>query len=94
MVGAYVHWELKIKRGLPAVLAWVIALAACALIGALSHLAVMRQLRRASPLAGCRDAGYLIVLLSGAALRYGQRVTQASRSCPDNPLEFGARRLR
>ena len=51
MVGAYVFWEMKVKHGLPSVAAWIIAVAGCALIGAAAHLLVMRQLKRASPLA-------------------------------------------
>jgi sulfate-transporting ATPase len=51
MVGAYVHWELKVKHGWPSPLAWIAAVTACALIGVASHVLVMRQLKRASPLA-------------------------------------------
>src|SRR5688500_6485354 len=51
MVGAYLYWEVKVKHGLPSPLAWVIAVAGCALIGAAAHMLVMRQLKRASPLA-------------------------------------------
>ncbi|MDH4144595.1 MAG: branched-chain amino acid ABC transporter permease/ATP-binding protein [Acidimicrobiia bacterium] len=89
MVGAYLHWEIKVKHEQPAVLAWIVALAACALIGALSHLGVMRQLRRASPLARVvATLGIYIVLLSAAALRYGQRVTQVSSELPQNPIDI------
>src|SRR5688500_15146696 len=74
MVGAYVHWELKIKRGWPAPAAWVIAVAFCALIGVAAHVLVMRQLKRASPLARIvATLGMLIVIQSLAVLRYGAR---------------------
>ena len=46
---AYLHWEVKVEHGQPAWLAWLVGLTGCALIGALSHLLIMRQLRRASP---------------------------------------------
>ncbi len=91
MVGAYVHWELKEQHGLPAVIAWPAALAVCAAIGAAAHLGVMRQLQRASPLARIvATLGLYIVLLSGAAIRYGQRVTQVSSELPQNPIELGS----
>lgn len=91
MVGAYVHWELKVKHGLPAVVAWPVALAVCAAIGAAAHLGVMRQLQRASPLARIvATLGLYIVLLSGAAIRYGQRVTQVSSELPQKPIELGS----
>jgi len=90
MVGAYVHWELKEQHGLPAVVAWPAALAVCAAIGAAAHLGVMRQLQRASPLARIvATLGLYIVLLSGAAIRYGQRVTQVNSELPQNPIELG-----
>lgn len=83
MVGAYIHWEVKVKQGQPWWLAWIIGLLACAAIGALSHLLVMRQLRRASPLARIvATLGILIVLQSAAVLRYGARVTAVSSELP------------
>ncbi|MCC6437520.1 MAG: ATP-binding cassette domain-containing protein [Acidimicrobiales bacterium] len=83
MVGAYIHWEVKVKQEQPWWLAWIIGLLACAAIGALSHLLVMRQLRRASPLARIvATLGILIVLQSAAVLRYGARVTAVSSELP------------
>ena len=73
MVGAYVEWEVKVKHGQPCVAGLGRpASLACAVIGALTHLLIMRQLRRASPLARIvATLGVLIVLQSGgrAALR-------------------------
>jgi len=69
MVGAYVHWELKEQHGLPAVVAWPVALAVCAAIGAAAHLGVMRQLQRASPLA--RIVATLLHELRRRGGRYG-----------------------
>src|SRR6185503_14032009 len=51
MVGAYVQWEVKEEYGQSIVVSWAAGLLTCALIGALTHLLIMRQLRRASPLA-------------------------------------------
>jgi len=83
MVGAYVHWEVKVKHGQPVWVAWPIALLSCALLGALVHLLVMRQLRRASPLARIvATLGVLIILQSAAVLRYGARVTAVTSELP------------
>src|SRR3977135_1002784 len=71
MVGAYIEWELKKKNGLPGPLEWALAIVACAALGALTHLLVMRRLRRASPLARIVSTlGVLIVVQAVAVLRY------------------------
>jgi sulfate-transporting ATPase len=89
MVGAYLHWELKYKRGWPAPAAWVIAVAFCALIGVAAHVLVMRQLKRASPLARIvATLGMLIVIQSLAVLRYGARVTPLQSELPENPIRI------
>src|SRR5687767_10146656 len=51
MVGAYVAWEIRTKHEQPFWLALIIGVLVSALLGALTHVLVMRQLRRASPLA-------------------------------------------
>src|SRR4029078_532392 len=76
MVGAYVEWEVKVKHGQSVVVAWAAGLLTCALIGALTHLLIMRRLLRASPLARIvATLGVLIVLQAGAVLRYGSEST-------------------
>jgi len=91
MVGAYIEWEVKVKHHQSWWLAWLIALFACAALGALSHLLVMRQLRRASPLARIvATLGILIMLQSAAVLRYGARVTSVNSELPRKLLRpFG-----
>ena len=91
MVGAYVEWEVKVKHHQPVVVAWAAGIAVCAVIGALSHLLVMRQLRRASPLARIvATLGLLIILQSAAVLRYGARVTSVPSELPRNLIHpFG-----
>jgi sulfate-transporting ATPase len=91
MVGAYIEWEVKVKHGQPVWLAWVCGILACALLGALTHVVVMRQLRRASPLARIvATLGVLIVLQAAAVLRYGARVTFVRTELPHNVLHpFG-----
>ncbi len=89
MVGAYVHWELKVKHGLPAPVAWVAAVAVCALLGAAAHLGVMRQLKRASPLARIvATLGMLILITSFAVIRYGARVTPLRSELPETPIHM------
>ena len=91
MVGAYIEWEVKVKHHQPWWLAWIASLLACAVLGALSHLLVMRQLRRASPLARIvATLGILIMLQSAAVLRYGARVTSVNSELPRKLLRpFG-----
>jgi sulfate-transporting ATPase len=91
MVGAYVQWEVKEEYGQSVVVAWAAGLLVCALIGALTHLLIMRQLRRASPLARIvATLGVLIVLQAGAILRYGSKITFVTSELPVTVLEpFG-----
>ena len=90
MVGAYVEWEVK-SNGHNVVVAWAAGLLACALIGALTHLLIMRRLRRASPLARIvATLGVLIVLQAGAVLRYGSKITFVTSELPVTVLDpFG-----
>ena len=90
MVGAYIHWEFK-SNGHSPVVAWTAGLFACALIGALTHLLVMRRLRRASPLARIvATLGVLIILQAAAVLRYGSSITFVTAELPVTVLKpFG-----
>ena len=51
MVGAYIFWELHDQHGMNFFAAAIPALAACAVIGAVSYLLFLRPLRNATPLA-------------------------------------------
>ena len=85
MVGAYIHFEVKVEHGQPWWLAWPAALAGCAVLGALSHLLIMRQLRRAAPLARIvATLGLLVVLQSAAVIRYGARGEPVKSELPRN----------
>lgn len=90
MVGAYIEWEFK-SNGHHVVVAWTAGLLACALIGALTHLLIMRRLRRASPLARIvATLGVLIILQAGAVLRYGSAITFVRSELPVTVVEpFG-----
>src|SRR4051812_14770096 len=91
MVGAYVEWEVKTQYDQNIVVAWIAGLVTCAVIGALTHLLIMRRLRRASPLARIvATLGVLIVLQAGAVLRYGSKITFVKSELPVTVLEpFG-----
>jgi branched-subunit amino acid ABC-type transport system permease component len=70
MVGAYFEYELQYHHGWPFVPALIIGILVSALLGAITHLFVMRPLRRASPLARVvATLGVLIVLESIGYLR-------------------------
>jgi ABC-type branched-subunit amino acid transport system ATPase component/branched-subunit amino acid ABC-type transport system permease component len=72
MVGAFVAWELKFQHGWGYWPALVVGVAVSALVGALTHLLIMRPLRRVSPLVRViATLGVLITLQSIAVLRYG-----------------------
>ncbi|MCU1503136.1 MAG: transporter related protein [Ilumatobacteraceae bacterium] len=91
MVGAYVEWEVRTKHGQSFPVALIAGVLASAALGALTHLLVMRQLRRASPLARIvATLGVLILLQAWAVIRYGARVTFVKVELPDNVVHpFG-----
>lgn len=83
MVGAYVAFEVRADGERPFLVALVVGIAVSALIGALTHVLVMRSLRRASPLARIvATLGVLILLQAAAILRYGARVTFVDPELP------------
>ena len=51
MAAAFVTWELNVTHGVPYTLAALIGTSVAAGLGAATHLLVMRNLKRASPLA-------------------------------------------
>lgn len=72
MVGAFAFYECTSEHSLPLWLGAVIAMALCALIGALIHLVVLRPMRRSSALSRViATLGVTIALQSGAYLLYG-----------------------
>src|SRR2546425_5393292 len=85
MAGAYVTWEIHDHAGQPFLLAFVAGVLAAAALGALTHLLIMRPLRRASPLARIvATLGVLISLQAGAVLKYGSGVAYVKSQLPDN----------
>ncbi|MDY7106851.1 MAG: branched-chain amino acid ABC transporter permease/ATP-binding protein [Actinomycetota bacterium] len=88
MVGAYAAWETRVTHGQSVVVSWAVGIAVGAVIGALTHLLIMRQLRRASPLARIvATLGVLIVLQAAAVLRYGSRITFVESELPTTAVE-------
>jgi sulfate-transporting ATPase len=90
VVGAYIEYELAVSNGVPTVLAIILGVLASAAIGALTHLLIMRQLRRASPLA--RIVATLGVLITIQALLlqfYGSTVKFSPSALPTSTIHFG-----
>ncbi len=72
MAGVFLQWDLHIQHGWAFWPSVVVGVAFSALIGALTHLFIMRPLRRASPLVRViATLGVLITLQAIAVLRYG-----------------------
>ena len=90
MVGAYVEWEIAVQHGLPFGLALVCGVVASALLGAATHLLVMRQLRRASPLARIvATLGVLITLQAAVIVKYGSTVKFIPSALPTHVINLG-----
>ncbi len=90
MVGAYIGWEISVQDGLPFVLALLAGVATSALLGALTHLLVMRQLRRASPLARIvATLGVLVTLQAAVVVKFGSTVKFVPSSLPTTAIHLG-----
>ncbi|MBI5104867.1 MAG: ATP-binding cassette domain-containing protein [Solirubrobacterales bacterium] len=91
MVGAFLQWELQFKHGWgfwPAAVAGVLL---SALVGALTHLLLMRPLRRVSPLVRViATLGVLITLQSIAVLRYGTNPQFVPSELPTDRWEISS----
>jgi sulfate-transporting ATPase len=90
MVGAYIGWEISVQNGLPFALALVAGVAASAALGALTHLLVMRQLRRASPLVRIvATLGVLVTLQAAVVVHFGSTVKFVPSSLPTTSIYLG-----
>ncbi|WP_328766720.1 branched-chain amino acid ABC transporter permease/ATP-binding protein [Streptomyces sp. NBC_00286] len=88
MTAAYVQWELATQHGVPYWTAVGCGVLVAGLLGVLTHLLVMRPLRRASSLA--RLVGTLavfIVLTAAAVKRYGDSVQLVPGKLPSDLVE-------
>ncbi|MFI6932718.1 ATP-binding cassette domain-containing protein [Streptomyces sp. NPDC050287] len=87
MAGAYVQWELSAQHGMPYWPATACGVLTSAVLGVLTHLLVLRPLRRASSLA--RLVGTLavfIVLTAIAVKRYGDSLQLVPGKLPTELL--------
>ncbi|WP_043677439.1 ABC transporter permease subunit [Streptomyces xylophagus] len=87
MAGAYVEWELTVNHGVPYWPATACGVLTSAVLGVLTHLLVIRPLRRASTLA--RLVGTLavfIVLTAIAVKRYGDSLQLVPGKLPTRLL--------
>ena len=91
MVGAYLFYELHDVHRQAFAPSFAIAAAAVGLVGALTHLLVMRPLRQASPLARLiATLGILAVLLGAATIRYGANLIEVPSSLPQGVIHWGS----
>jgi ABC-type branched-subunit amino acid transport system ATPase component/ABC-type branched-subunit amino acid transport system permease subunit len=92
MVGAYVYYELHFHHHQSFVFSFIVAVAVCGIVGALTHLLVMRPLRRTAPLTRLiATLGVLTVLQGIAQIRYQANLTQVPGSLPSSVVHiFGA----
>jgi len=89
MIGAYLSWELQTKANFPFFLAFILGIAASALVGAATHLLIMKRLTQASPLGRVvATLGVLIIVQSVAVIRYGAKVKFVKSELPVNTITF------
>ncbi|MBO0732189.1 MAG: ABC transporter permease, partial [Acidimicrobiaceae bacterium] len=94
MVGAYIEWEIAVQHGWPFGVALLAGVATSAALGALTHLLIMRQLRRASPLARIvATLGVLVTLQAAVIVKFGSTVKFIPSSLPTTAIHFGSVRV-
>ncbi|MFI1034751.1 ATP-binding cassette domain-containing protein [Streptomyces sp. NPDC020951] len=90
MTGAYVQWELAAGQGMPYWPAVVCGVLAAATLGVLTHLLVLRPLRRASqPARLVATLAVFIVLTALAVKRYGDSLELVPGKLPTRLLTIG-----
>ncbi len=83
MVGVYAAWELQVNYGVPFILASTVGVAVAALLGALTHILIMKHLWQVSPLVRViATLGVLMTLQSLAIIRYGSNSVVVVSSLP------------
>ena len=91
MVGAYLFYELHDVHRQAFAPSFATAAVAVGLVGALTHLLVMRPLRQASPLARLiATLGILAVLQGAATIRYGANLIEVPSSLPQGVIHWGS----
>jgi sulfate-transporting ATPase len=85
MAGAYLWYELRVNHGWPFAAAAIVAVLFSMAIGVLTHLVLMRPLRRASPMVRViATLGLMITLQAIAVLRYQATPRFVSSALPTN----------
>jgi ABC-type branched-subunit amino acid transport system ATPase component/branched-subunit amino acid ABC-type transport system permease component len=85
MIGAFLYYQLRNSHGFAFLPAFAVAVIAVAVIGAVTHLCVMRPLRRATPVARLiATLGVLIVLQAVGLLYFGSSTVLVTSSLPQN----------
>jgi sulfate-transporting ATPase len=91
MVAAFVFVELHEHRGWSFMAAFVFAVLLVSLLGVLLHMAVLRSLRRSSPLTRLiATLGLLSALTGAAGLRFGTAYHSVGSSLPQRSWHIGA----
>jgi ABC-type branched-subunit amino acid transport system ATPase component/ABC-type branched-subunit amino acid transport system permease subunit len=89
MVGAYVFYELHFVVNLSFAPSFAIALLSCGAIGAVTHLLIMRPLRKRSALARLiATLGVLTTLEGIAQIKYQANLTQVPGSLPSGLVQI------
>lgn len=89
MVAAYLCWDLSANMGVPWFAAFVISVLVAAAIGALTHLLVMRPLRRSSSLSRiAATLGILLILQGLVVLRYKSDLILVDSALPTTRLKI------
>ena len=90
-MGAYLFYELRDVHRQAFAPSFATAAVAVGLVGALTHLLVMRPLRQASPLARLiATLGILAVLQGAATIRYGANLIEVPSSLPQGVIHWGS----
>jgi sulfate-transporting ATPase len=89
MSGAYVYWDISVEHGHSFWLGFLAGAGFSGLVGALTQLLIMRQLRRAAPLARVVvTLGLLIILEWAAILEFGAQVQYVPDMLPSGTVTF------
>jgi sulfate-transporting ATPase len=89
MAGVFVQWDLHEQQGWAFWPSLVVGVLFSAAIGALTHLAIMRPLRKSSPLVRViATLGVLVTLQAIAVLRYGSTPQFVLSELPSDPVNI------
>jgi ABC-type branched-subunit amino acid transport system ATPase component/branched-subunit amino acid ABC-type transport system permease component len=91
MGGTYIYWSLHDNSGWSFTLSLIVSLAACAALGVVIQLGIMRPLRNQSPLTRMlATLGVLVTITSAVALRWPEALQVVQSSLPINSVHFGS----